>query len=97
MSDAERVRAVTPSGVVLEYPLEYVFKIMGLAGDDFPEYARRLVARVVERAPAEKVSVRASSGGKYQSVSVEVVLRSEGERRAVYQLLHEDERVVYYL
>jgi putative lipoic acid-binding regulatory protein len=90
-------KQLTPSGVVLEYPLDYVFKVMGLAADDFPEHARRLVARVVGEAPAERVSVRASARGKYQSVSVEVTLRSEDERRAVYQVLWEDDRVVYYL
>ena len=90
-------KGVTPSGVVLDYPLDYVFKIMGLAADDFPEYARRLVARVVEEAPPERVTVRTSAAGKYQSVSVEVTLRSEDERRQVYRLLHEDSRVVYYL
>jgi putative lipoic acid-binding regulatory protein len=97
MAEPPGGKGVTPSGVVLDYPLEYVFKIMGLAADDFPEYARRLVARVVADAPAERVTVRASAKGKYQSVSVEVTLRSEDERRAVYELLHADERVVYYL
>ena len=90
-------KEMTPSGVALEYPLDYVFKIMGLASDDFPEHARRLVASVVGDAPAERVSVRASSKGKYQSVSVEVTLRSEQQRRAVYEALWRDERVVYYL
>jgi uncharacterized protein len=90
-------KQLTPSGVVLDYPLDYIFKIMGFAADDFPEYARRIVARVVGEAPAERVSVRASSGGKYQSVTVEVTLRSEVERRAVYEALWKDERVVYYL
>jgi putative lipoic acid-binding regulatory protein len=90
-------KGVTPSGVVLEYPLAYTFKIMGLSSDDFPEHARRIVARVVGDAPAERVTVRSSSGGKYQSVSVDVLLRSEEERRAVYQMLHADARVVYYL
>ena len=90
-------REVTPSGVVLDYPLDYVFKIMGLAADDFPEHARRLVARVVGEAPPDRVSVRASARGKYHSVSVEVTLASEDQRRAVYQALYDDERVVYYL
>ncbi len=94
--DGDRNQA-TPSGVVLEYPLDYVFKIMGLASDDFAEHARRLVARVVGDAPAERVTVRASAQGKYHAVSVEVTLVSESQRRAVYQALHEDERVVYYL
>jgi putative lipoic acid-binding regulatory protein len=81
----------------LDYPLDYTFKIMGRAADDFAEHARRLVARVVADAPAEGVRVRASSGGKYHSVSVAVRLSSEEQRRAVYQVLWEDERVVYYL
>jgi putative lipoic acid-binding regulatory protein len=82
---------------LLEYPLRYTFKIIGLAGDDFAEHARRLVARVVGDAPPADVSVRASSGGKYHSASVTVRLSSEGQRRAVYQELWEDDRVIYYL
>lgn len=86
-----------PAHPTLEYPLRYTFKIMGLARDDFAEHARRLVARVVGEAPPEDVAIRQSSGGKYHSVSVAVLLRSEEQRRAVYRALHEDERVVYYL
>jgi putative lipoic acid-binding regulatory protein len=70
---------------------------MGLAADDFPEHARRLVAAVVGEAPAERVTVRTSTGGKYHSVSVAVRLASEEQRRATYQALHDDARVVYYL
>ncbi len=86
-----------PATPTLDYPLDYTFKVMGLAADDFPEHARRLVARVVGSAPAERVTVRASAAGKYQSVSVVVRLVSEAQRRAVYEALWTDERVVYYL
>jgi uncharacterized protein len=86
-----------PASPTLDYPLRYTFKIMGLAGDDFAEHARRLVARVVGDAPAEDVVTRQSSGGKYHSVSVAVLLVSEEQRRAVYQALYDDDRVVYYL
>jgi len=79
------------------YPLAYTFKVMGLAGDDFAEHARRLVARVVGEVPPNRVVVRRSSGGKYHSVSVVAMLRSEEQRRAVYQTLAADQRVVYYL
>jgi putative lipoic acid-binding regulatory protein len=85
------------SGARLEYPLDYGFTIIGLAADDFPEHARRLVARFVVDVPAEAVSVRSSAGGKYHSVSVSVQLQSEEQRRAVYQALHEDGRVVFVL
>jgi putative lipoic acid-binding regulatory protein len=90
--DAAPVRAPP-----IEYPLDYTFKVMGLAADDFAEHARRLVARVVGEVAPERVRVRASAGGKYQSVSVVVRLVSEEQRRAVYGALWTDPRVVYYL
>jgi putative lipoic acid-binding regulatory protein len=93
----DALRPNAPIEVRLDYPLEYMFKIMGLARDDFPEHARRLVERAGVEAPAERVTVRASSQGKYHSVSVVARLESEAQRRAVYQALHDDERVVYYL
>jgi putative lipoic acid-binding regulatory protein len=85
------------AAALLSYPLEYEFKVMGHAADDFAEHARRIVERVVGTAPAERVRVRTSSAGRYHSVSVVVVLASEDQRRAVYRALHDDERVVYYL
>jgi hypothetical protein len=86
-----------PPAPLLEYPLDYTFKVMGPAAGDFAEHARLLVAAVVGEAPAERVSVRASAQGRYHSVSVGVTLASETQRRAVYQALHDDPRVVYYL
>jgi putative lipoic acid-binding regulatory protein len=92
-----RADPTPPAAPALDYPLRYTFKVMGLAADDFAEHARRLVARGVGEALAIDVTVRASSGGKYHSVSVAVRLESETQRRAVYQLLWQDERVVYCL
>ena len=86
-----------PQKPLIEYPLDYTFKVMGLAGDDFAEHARRIVERVVGAAPPERVTVRASGGGKYHSVSVVARLAGEEERRAVYEALRADARVVYYL
>jgi putative lipoic acid-binding regulatory protein len=81
----------------LDYPLEYTFKIIGHSADDFAEHARLVVSAVVGEAPAGRVTVRVSSGGRYHSVSVTATLHSEEQRRAVYQALWDDERVVYYL
>jgi putative lipoic acid-binding regulatory protein len=90
-------KEAAPRGPLIEYPLDYTFKVMGLAGDDFAEHARRLVSRVVGGVPPEKVTIRASARGKYHSVSVVARLLSEEQRRAVYQALYDDPRVVYYL
>jgi uncharacterized protein len=82
---------------LIEYPVDYTFKVIGLAADDFADHACKLVARVVAGVDAERVTVRASAKGKYHSVSVRAWLVSEEQRRAVYQALYDDPRVVYYL
>ena len=82
---------------LIAYPLDYAFKVMGLAAADFPDHARALVTAPLGPAVPAQVSVRASAGGKYQSVTVVVRLDSEEQRRRVYQALHDDARVVYYL
>jgi putative lipoic acid-binding regulatory protein len=97
MHDAAQGARGLPPAPTLEYPLRYTFKIMGLAADDFPDHAGRLVAAVIGDAPVLSRSVRPSAGGKYQSVSVVVRLDTEAQRRAVYQALWQDDRVVYYL
>jgi len=80
-----------------QYPVEYPIKIIGHSADDFAEHARRLVERVVGAAPAGQVTVRASAGGKYHSVTVVVVLTSEPQRLALYDALRGDPRVVHAL
>ena len=85
-----------PFGPLLVYPLDYVFKAIGLAGDDFADHACGLVAQAALLAPRD-VTVRESSGGKYLSVSIVVRLSSEAEREAVYRALRADRRVVYCL
>jgi putative lipoic acid-binding regulatory protein len=85
-----------PATPVLDYPLDYVFKVMGYSADDFPDHAEKLVARAAG-VDARVTTVRSSAERKYQSVSVAVRLVSEDQRRAVYVALKADARVVYYL
>jgi len=85
-----------PPAPILDYPLDYVFKVMGHAADDFPDHAERLVAGAAGGA-ARVVTVRSSSERKYLSVTVSIRLESEAQRRAVYAALRADPRVVYYL
>jgi len=86
-----------PGRPLIEYPLVYAFKVMGLATDGFAEHAQALVTRAAGTEAELGVTVRASAGGKYHSVSVSLRLESEAQRRAVYEALHADARVVYYL
>ncbi len=82
---------------LIEYPTFYTFKAMGLAG---PELRGRIVGHiegvlgVVEDAA---VTVRPSSAGKYESISVQVYLHSEEERRGIYHAFHNDKSIVWYV
>lgn len=98
-SEPTRAMEGAPGGggpPALAFPLDYAFKVIGLEGPGFAAHARALVEGAAGVA-ALRVTERASSGGKYRSVSVVVRLETEARRRAVYQALHADPRVVYYL
>ena len=45
----------------------------------------------------DSISAQASKGGKYLSVQVSVYLLSEEQRRHIYEQLHKERRVIYYL
>ncbi|NOJ82567.1 HP0495 family protein [Myxococcus xanthus] len=83
---------------LIEYPSVYTFKVMGTQGAGFVEHVRELFKRFLgtELSP-DSIHEQPSSKGKYVSLSVSVYLLSEEQRRAIYDGLHKDERVIYYL
>ena len=83
---------------LIEYPTVYVFKVMGKQEHGFKPYVRALFKRLMgtEISP-DSISEQPSSMGKYISVTVSVVLLSEEQRRAIYEQLHKEKRILYYL
>ncbi|RKG87100.1 HP0495 family protein [Corallococcus terminator] len=87
---------------LIEYPTTYEFKVMGkVTSDDtlsFAEHVRQLFKRKMgtEVSP-DSIREQPSKKGNYISLSVAVFLLSEEQRRAIYEALHEDPRIVYYL
>ena len=97
-----RKRAAEPQieekKLLVEYPTDYTFKVMGVQAGDFRDYVRELFERLMGGAvPPSAFSEQPSSKGKYVSMNVTVHLTSEEQRRAIYAELHRDPRVVYYL
>jgi len=84
-------------GPAFSYPTEYPIKIFGLAAPDFAAHAVALVERATGTTATCPPQVRESSGGKYHSVTVVVILTSEQQRLALYEALREDARVVHAL
>jgi putative lipoic acid-binding regulatory protein len=73
--------------VSIDYPTFYTFKAMGLTGTVRARMLE-LIAAVLGPVADGAVTVRPSSAGKYESVSAHVYLRSEDERRRIYQAFH---------
>jgi putative lipoic acid-binding regulatory protein len=82
---------------LLSYPTDYPFKVIGPAADDFAAHVRSVVERAAPGVSLGEGTVRPSSRGKYLSVTLDARLESEEQRRAVYEALKADPRVVYYL
>lgn len=72
---------------LLEFPCDFPIKIMGSRTDDF---AQTMVDIVLRHAPdfvAESVEMRASSGGKYLSVTCTVRATSKQQLDELYREL----------
>ncbi len=86
-----------PAGPLIEYPVDYPVKAIGLAADDLAAHVAALVARAVPGAAPGEVTTRPSSGGKYLAVTVHVRLASEDERLALHRALAADPRLLHHL
>ncbi len=83
---------------LIEYPSVYTFKVMGAQDAGFVEHVRDLFKQHMgAELPPDAIQEQPSSKGKYVSLSVSVYLLSEEQRRGIYDALHKDARVVYYL
>ena len=86
-----------PELPALEYPALYVFRAVARRSPTAVARVRRHVEAVVGALPDEAVSEKDSRTGRYQAVHVTCVVRSEEERRAVYERLRADAEVVFTL
>ncbi|WP_028584452.1 HP0495 family protein [Desulfogranum mediterraneum] len=73
----------------IEYPCLWQYKIIGSQ----PEHIREAVAAVVRDASHLLTDSNTSSGGRYCSLNLELVVQSEEERLALYQQLVEHKAI----
>jgi putative lipoic acid-binding regulatory protein len=87
-----------PSQVLLEFPCHFEFKAFGPGGDEslFFDQVEVAVASVVQ-VSRQAMKARASSGGKYQCVSVLVTLQNRSQMEAIYAELRKIDGLKYLL
>lgn len=81
----------------LKFPTSFPLKVIGRNEDDFETYVVRLVARHVPYLDGGEVSSRASSQGKYLSVTLTFIAESRAQVDAIYMDLTASQRVVFVL
>ncbi|MGH7786734.1 MAG: DUF493 domain-containing protein [Candidatus Binatia bacterium] len=80
-----------------EFPCLYTFKIFGRESATFAERVRVIIAETLGPVPSEAVSARASSGGKYLSLTIVVRVETQAQLERVYQDLRADPAVLLYI
>ena len=81
----------------IQFPCDFPIKVMGRTADDFDTLVLSIVQRHVGNLSEESVTVRASAGGNYVSVTVTVIAESQHQLDNLSRELSGHERVVMVL
>lgn len=69
------------------FPCDFPIKVMGETQDGFAQTIISLIQTILPTFDASHVEMRASSGGKYISLTCNVVVHSQKELDDIYRLL----------
>ncbi|MDO4705429.1 MAG: DUF493 domain-containing protein [Comamonadaceae bacterium] len=72
---------------IIEYPLEFPIKVMGLKSDEFVEAVKTIAARHDAGFDPATVELRESREGKYLSVTITITATSREHLDGIYQEL----------
>jgi hypothetical protein len=82
---------------ILEFPCDFPIKVMGEAIADFDNLVAEIVLRHVADLREGALRSRASSGGKYVSITVTIQAESQEQLDNLYRELSAHERVLMVL
>ena len=82
---------------LIEFPCDFPIKAMGRAGEAFPGVVVEIVRRHAPNLDESRVRIRASSKGRYQSVTVTIRADSKGQLDTIYQALTDHDQVMMAL
>ncbi|HKY70212.1 MAG TPA: DUF493 domain-containing protein [Gammaproteobacteria bacterium] len=82
---------------LLNFPCEFIFKIVGLAQSDFEGTAVSIMRKHFPKMSEAAVQHKLSREGKYLSLSIRVIASSQAELDAAYQELSQNESIIFVL
>ncbi len=81
----------------MEFPCTFPIKAMGTDHDALPQTVAEIVRRHAPETPDTAITSRASSGGRFLSVTVTVNATSREQLDAIYQDLTDSDQVMMAL
>jgi len=82
---------------LIEFPCDFLIKVMGETSDDFAHAMVKVIQAHAPKFEASKVDMRASSGGRFISLSCNVHVTSKPQLDSIYRALSEHPQVKYVL
>lgn len=80
-----------------EYPCDFEIKAMGLDDGRFHELVIEIVERHCDTIRMDTLRTRASSGGKYVSVSLTIIAQDRAQLDAIYDDLTSHDKILMRL
>jgi putative lipoic acid-binding regulatory protein len=82
-----------PKAPKIEFPCDYLIKVIGDAAPDFVEFVVSVVERHAPEVSDNKVTVKDSSGGRFASVNLTIWATGEPQLKALFEELKASGRV----
>lgn len=81
----------------IEFPCDFVIKVMGAANDTFEALALRIAERHAEKVHVDKTSKKHSQKGDYVSITLTVHFLNKAQMDSLYQELRETPEILMAL
>lgn len=72
---------------LIDFPCEFPLKVMGKNESEFPDTIILLIQTILPTFSADKIEARASSSGKYTSLTCMVHVESQAQLDDIYRLI----------
>lgn len=82
-----------PKAPKIEFPCDYVIKVIGGSAPDFVEFVVEVVEQHAPGIREEHISVNKSSNGRFSSVQLTIVATGEPQLKALFEDLKASGRV----
>jgi uncharacterized protein len=84
---SKNVNSETPQETLIEFPCDFLIKVMGETRPDFTAEIIKTIQGVMPSFDAGKIEMRGSSGGKYISLTCTVYVTSKLQLDNIYRAL----------